>query len=259
MSFRYPKAPTATVEGVNVRIDPGERCAIIGPNGSGKSTLLSLLAGLNMPEEGSVHLQGVDTRTMGRRECARKVTLMPQVLPPVPGISVRELVAQGRFAESGVWGMLRHTSGKDEDTVACLVAAGVEVFADRDVDSLSGGERQRVRLALALRQHAPLLLLDEPLAHLDIHHQFDMLDTVSHVAEEQKLGVVAVLHELDLAVRWAKRVVVVHNGHLVADGKTSEVLTPDLLRRVFHLEARVTRQQTLEIVGQAECVGEASG
>lgn len=250
VTFQYPRATHPTVVDASVSVRAGERCALIGPNGSGKSTLLSLLAGLNQPISGEVRLQGEPTTHLRRRQCARRVALMPQVLPPVPGVTVRELVAQGRYAESGALGMLRHSAGTDAATERCLVATGVQRFASRQLDSLSGGERQRVRLALALRQHAPLVLLDEPLAHLDIHHQFDMLDVVAEVTRDQGLGVVAVLHELDLAVRWAERMIVVEEGRIIADGAPADVLQPELLRRVFYLDAQVNTAGALDIRGR---------
>lgn len=253
VAFQYPSAPDPILRDCSFALNEGERCVVVGPNGCGKSTLLSLLAGLENPTSGVVRLGGEDVATLRRRDCARRVALMPQVLGPVQGLTAKELVAQGRYAEVGALGMLRTSAADMEETMAALDAVGVAHFADRLVDSLSGGERQRVRLALALRQESPLLLLDEPLAHLDLHHQFELLDVVRSVAEQRGLTVLAVLHELDLAVRWADRLLVLNEGRIVADGHPQEVVTADLLSEVFRLEGYVDEEGMVKVQGTTKC------
>lgn len=249
LAFRYPSAPEPVLRECTFDIPAGQRCVVLGPNGCGKSTLLSILAGVESPDSGSVQLLGEDASSLHRRAYARRVALMPQVLAPLQGLTARELVSQGRYAQVGALGMLRRTKADDDATMAALAAVGVERFADRLVDSLSGGERQRVRLALALRQEAPILLLDEPLAHLDLQHQFELLDVVRDVAQREGLTVVAVLHELDLAVRWAERILVLHEGRIVADGSPSEIITPGLLARVFGLDGHLDGEGRLQVQG----------
>lgn len=224
------------LDGVDLRIAAGELVVLAGTNGCGKSTLLRALSGAGAPDGGRVLLHGRPVLSRRPRDVARRLAVLHQHAPAVPGLTVRQLVRQGRYPHRGPLGMLR-----DADDVQCAAAmadAGVAELAGRDVDTLSGGERQRVRLALALAQGSPVLLLDEPTTHLDVRHQLEMLDLVVRLHAERGLTVVMVLHDLTQAARYAHRIVVLHEGGVVADGG-AEVLTPDLLRRAFGVEARV--------------------
>ncbi|MEV8592460.1 ABC transporter ATP-binding protein [Streptomyces sp. NPDC052012] len=233
--FGYPGRPV--LRGVDLTVRPGELTALIGLNGCGKSTLLRLAAGLLQPDEGRVLLGGDDLARLSRRATARKVALLHQSAPAVPGMTVRHLVRQGRYAARGPLGMLRE--GDDPVVHRALRDVGVEDWADRDVDALSGGERQRVRLAMALAQDTRVLLLDEPTTYLDLHHQLDVLQTVVRLREERGLTVVMVLHDLAHAARFAERVVALRDGRVVADGTPKEVVTPQLLADVLKVAGRV--------------------
>ncbi|GAA3389395.1 ABC transporter ATP-binding protein [Streptomyces roseoviridis] len=235
--FGYPARPV--LRGVDLTVRPGELTALIGLNGCGKSTLLRLAAGLLRPDRGRVLLGGDDLAALSRRATAARVALLHQSAPSVPGMTVRHLVRQGRYAARGPLGMLRE--GDDPVVRRALRDVGVEGWADRDVDALSGGERQRVRLAMALAQDTRVLLLDEPTTYLDLHHQLDVLRTVVRLREERGLTVVMVLHDLAHAARFAERIVALREGLVVADGAPGEVVTPGLLADVLKVAGRVGR------------------
>ncbi|MEE1926852.1 ABC transporter ATP-binding protein [Streptomyces sp. TRM 70351] len=237
VSFGYPGRPV--LDGVDLRVAPGELTALVGLNGCGKSTLLRLAAGLLAPTSGRVLLGGDDLARLGRRAAARRVALLHQSAPPVPGMTVRQLVRQGRYAQRGPLGMLR--DGDDAAVRRALDDVGVAAWADRPVDALSGGERQRVRLAMALAQDTRVLLLDEPTTYLDLHHQLDVLQTVVRLRAQRGLTVVMVLHDLGHAARFAERVVALRGGAVVADGAPEEVVTPRFLAEVLDVAGRVGR------------------
>ncbi|MDW4915285.1 MULTISPECIES: ABC transporter ATP-binding protein [Streptomyces] len=235
LSFGYPGR--TVLRGVDLAVRAGELVALIGLNGCGKSTFLKLAAGLLTPSAGRVLLEGDDVARLSRRTAARRVALLHQAAPPVPGLTVRQLVRQGRYAARGPLGMLRE--GDDEVTSRALADVGVTGWADRPVDALSGGERQRVRLAMALAQDARLLFLDEPTTYLDLRHQLEVLQTVVRLRAERRLTVVMVLHDLNHAARFADRIVALRDGRVAADGAPAEVVTRRLLAEVLGVEGRV--------------------
>ncbi|QFU88312.1 ABC transporter ATP-binding protein [Amycolatopsis sp. YIM 10] len=233
---------------VSLAVPGGQWLALVGRNGCGKSTLLRVLAGLHTPDAGSVSLDDRPLRAHSRRAIARRIAVLPQAMPPVPALTARQLVRQGRYATRGPLGML--AGGDDEQVERALADAGVGDYADAVLDRLSGGERQRVRLALALAQDAPLLLLDEPTTYLDVHHQLQMLDLIDRLRAERGLTVVTVLHDLVQAARYAGRIVALHDGRVHADGPAAEVVTADLLKAVFGVHGRVWHD---EVTGRPLC------
>ncbi len=235
LTFGYPGRPV--LRGVDLSIRAGELVALIGLNGCGKSTFLKLAAGLLAPSGGRVLLDGDDVSRVSRRTAARRVALLHQAAPAVPGLTVRQLVRQGRYAARGPLGMLRE--GDDEVTSRALADVGVTAWADRPVDALSGGERQRVRLAMALAQDARVLFLDEPTTYLDLRHQLEVLQAVVRLRAERRLTVVMVLHDLNHAARFADRIVALREGRVAADGPPVEVVTRRLLAEVLGVEGRV--------------------
>lgn len=235
LRFGYPGRDV--LRGVDLRIGAGELVALIGLNGCGKSTFLRLAAGLLAPSGGRVLLEGDEAAGLSRRTAARRVALLHQSAPSVPGLTVRQLVRQGRYATRGPLGMLR--DAYDEVTARALADVGVTAWADRPVDALSGGERQRVRLAMALAQDTRLLFLDEPTTFLDLRHQLEVLQTVVRLREERGLTVVMVLHDLNHAARFADRIVALNDGRVAADGTPHEVVTPALLAEVLGVRGRV--------------------
>jgi len=225
------------LDGVDLAVGAGEWVSLIGRNGSGKTTLLRVLAGLLPPSEGVVRLDGTPLADLPRRAVARRLALLPQATPYVHGLTVRQFVRQGRYAARGPLGMLGDAD--DPQVRAALRDTGVAQWADTPVERLSGGQRQRVRLALALAQDAPVLLLDEPTTYLDIRHQFDVLDLVRALQRERGLTVVSVLHDLAQAARYSDRVVALREGVVHADGAAAEVVDAALLRDVYGLAGEV--------------------
>ncbi len=229
----YPGRPTSqpVLRGIDLRLDPGEMLALIGPNGAGKSTLLRLASGLLRPSAGSASLLDRDLRTMRPREVARQVAVVPQEGPIPAGLVVREMVALGRTPYAR---LLLGPGPHDRETVEwALAAAGVEELAERFVDELSGGERQRVILARALAQEPRLLLLDEPTANLDLHHQVAMLELVRGLTRDRGIAVLAAVHDLQLAALYCDRVALMHSGRIVSQGPPEDVLTEPLLLEAF--------------------------
>ncbi|MGN9789578.1 ABC transporter ATP-binding protein [Streptomyces sp. OZ13] len=237
--LRFGYGRREVLSGVDLDIGTGESVALVGLNGCGKSTLLRLCAGLLTPAAGRVRLGGDDLARLSRRSTARRVALLHQSAPAVPGMTVRQLVRQGRYADRGPLGMLR--DGDDAVCARAMADVGVGEWADRPVDSLSGGERQRVRLAMALAQDTRVLLLDEPTTYLDLRHQLEVMQTVVRLREERGLTVVMVLHDLGHAARFAERIVALRAGAVAADGPPAEVVTPGLLAEVLGVAGRVGR------------------
>lgn len=247
------------LRGIDLVVPSGQALALVGTNGCGKSTLLQVLGGGLAPRTGRVRLADpdrddalVDRTHWSARAAARQVALMHQTLPPMPGVTVRRLVEQGRYPHRGPLGMLAGVTGGEVDQA--LAAVDLTAFADRPVDRLSGGERQRARLALALAQQPRVLLLDEPTAHLDLAHQLRMLHLVDRVRRERGLTVVIVLHDLDHAARFADRIVALRDGRVVTDGPPGDVLTADLLADVFGVAGRVVRDEVGRSAGRLRCL-----
>jgi iron complex transport system ATP-binding protein len=226
----------AVVDGIDLRVEPGQWVAVVGPNGAGKSTLLHAISGIVRPDAGRIELNGRDARRMRVRERARLVALVPQI-PVVPvGATVLDYVLLGRTPHLPFLGT--ETSADVARAEQTLELLDVHDFAGRRIDTLSGGERQRMLLARALLQDASVLLLDEPTTALDIGHQQDVLELVDSLRRERGLSIVSALHDLTLAGFYADELVLLHRGRVVARGSADEVITPEHLER--HFGARVT-------------------
>lgn len=233
VSFRY--GSRSVLEGVSFSAEEGEVTAIIGPNGAGKTTLLKMVAGLERPSSGKVLLDGTDVREMSREEVTRIVSYLPQE-NVIPGImTVYEVVLLGRIPYL-TW----RVKNRDLQVVDRVLAElGMEGYAERLANQLSGGERQMVLIAQALVREPRVLLLDEPVSNLDIRNQLEILELVRRVTEERGVTTVVILHDLNLAARYADRLVVLNRGRVYASGTPREVLTPDLLPEVYGVEGRV--------------------
>ncbi|GAA0322569.1 ABC transporter ATP-binding protein [Kineococcus aurantiacus] len=218
---------------LGLEIPDGSFTVVIGPNACGKSTLLRALARMVKPTAGHVYLDGEQIHSLPSKEVARRLGLLPQTATAPDGITVADLVARGRFPHQK---LLRQWSAEDERAVdAAMAATQVSELADRTVDELSGGQRQRVWIAMALAQETPILLLDEPTTYLDIAHQIEVLDLCAQLHEEQDRTMVAVLHDLNHATRYATHLVALKAGTVVAQGDPSEVVTAELVEEVFGL------------------------
>ena len=224
---------------VDLEARSGELVSLTGPNGSGKTTLLRTLLGLTPPSEGEVRLFGDPTGTLTPRERARRVAWVPQEELPRDNVRLLAYVVYGRYSHQPAFGA--ETREDREVAMRALRDVGLSDRADRGVFELSGGERQRLLLARSLAQEAPVLLLDEPTAHLDIAYQLDLLERVRALVRDRGVCAIAALHDLNLAGRFADRVVVLSRGRRVADGPPQQVLTPPLLREVWGVDADLRR------------------
>ena len=228
---------TTVVRDLSLSVPDGQVTAVVGANACGKSTLLRALARLLRPASGAVVLDGRAITELPTREVARRLALLPQSPTAPAGILVGDLVARGRSPHQR---LLRSWSAADERAVAAaLEATSTTELADRCVDELSGGQRQRVWIAMALAQDTDLLLLDEPTTFLDIAHQVDVLDLVDRLNREHGRTVVLVLHDLNLAARYASHLVAMRGGEVVAAGPPEHVVTAETVREVFGLECLV--------------------
>ncbi len=226
----------AVFRDVSFAVAPGELVALCGPNGAGKSTLLRLVLGLHAPSAGEVKLGGTPLAALSRRDIARRAALLPQDAPAEIPLTVREAVALGRLPHLA---RFQPESAADADAVArALAVTDTTALAERPLVELSGGERHRVHLARALAQEAPLLLLDEPIAGLDLAHQLQALDLLRATVDRGRAAVVA-LHDLSLAGRRCDRVLLLAGGGLRADAPPAYVLTPELIARHFGVRADV--------------------
>ena len=224
------------VEHLDLAIPDRSFTVIVGPNACGKSTLLRALARLLKPRDGGVYLDGALITSRPSKEVARELGLLPQSSIAPDGITVADLVARGRFPHQR---LLRQWSRDDERAVAdAMEATRVADLADRIVDELSGGQRQRVWLAMALAQQTPILLLDEPTTFLDIAHQVEVLELCAQMHADGRT-LVAVLHDLNQACRYATHLVAMRDGAIVAQGAPGEIVDAELVERVFGLPCRV--------------------
>lgn len=250
MTLDTATAGLVSVEGVSVGYDgrsvvenasfdarPGTVTTIIGPNGSGKSTLLRAIGGLRAPQTGSVRIDGADVAGTSPRALARRLAMLPQTAIAPEGLVVADLVARGRQPYQRWY---RQWSPEDDAIVAGeLVRMDVAGLAARPLEHLSGGQRQRAWIAMCLAQDTPVLALDEPTTHLDIAHAVQILRTVRTLAHDEGRTVLTVLHDLSLAARYSDTLVVVAHGGVQAIGAPAEILTPELMRDAFDVDARV--------------------
>ena len=227
----------AIVEGMEMTIPDGKISVILGANGCGKSTLLKTYTRLLKPIRGNVTLDDKDLHHYHSKELARLLGLLPQS-PVVPeGIKVTDLVARGRFPYHK---MMQGMTTKDFEAVAeALEIMGVTDLADRCVDELSGGQRQRVWIALALAQDTDLLLLDEPTTFLDISYQVEILDLLTELNRKRGTTIVMVLHDINLATRYADYIFAMAKGKLIAEGEPADIITPELMHQIYGLNCTV--------------------
>lgn len=225
------------VDGLSVSVPSGGFTVVVGPNACGKSTLLRGMARLLRPTSGAAYLDGKSIHTLPSREVAVKLGVLPQSPTAPEGITVTDLVGRGRSPHQGWFG---RWSDADEQAVAdAMRATDTLELADRCVDELSGGQRQRVWIAMALAQRTGVLLLDEPTTFLDVTHQVEVLDLLADLNRTEGTTIVAVLHDLNLAARYADHLVVLSEGKLVAEGAPRSVVTEELVRSVFAMPCRV--------------------
>lgn len=239
LRFRYAGAQSDAVAGVDLLVPDGGFCAVIGPNGCGKSTLLGLVLGRLRPDAGTVEFAGRQVEEWDRTDIARRVGAVAQNEEIAFPLRVRELVAMGRYPHLGAWRSERaiDSAAIEEAMARCHVLP----FADRLMGTLSGGERQRARIARALAQQPDALVLDEPTASLDVRHEMDIFELLRELASVDRRTVLLVTHNINLAARYADRLLLLDRGSVAAEGAPEDVLRPDLLERVYHWPVAVGR------------------
>lgn len=224
------------LQDINISIKEGRRTAIIGPNGCGKSTLLKAISGLNRNYQGKILLDNQDIKSLSRKKIARKLAILPQGATTPTDLTVKELVAYGRFPYRS---LLKSGNGeKDKEIVAeAMRKTKIEPFSNRLVSTLSGGERQRTWIAMALAQQPQILLLDEPTTYLDIAHQLEVMQIVTELNRQENMTVVMVLHDINHARMYADDIIVIKNKSIFTQGEPQKVLDVDNLATVFGVKA----------------------
>jgi iron complex transport system ATP-binding protein len=227
----------AIVSHLNLTIPAGQITVLVGPNGCGKSTLLRGLARLLKPKRGRVCLDGADIFSLSTRSVAKRLAMLPQNPIAPEGLTVRDLVAQGRYPYQTWW---QQWSQLDEQRVEAAIAkTDLISYINHPVDQLSGGQRQRAWIAMTLAQDTDILLLDEPTTFLDLAHQIEVLELLHDLNQQEGRTIVMVLHDLNQACRYADYLVAMRQGAIYAQGKPADVMTPDLVRQVFEVECQI--------------------
>lgn len=207
---------------------------VLGHNGSGKSTLVNLLSGQAEADSGHVTLNGSDINSFSQKQLAKEIAFLPQKLPDVAGLTVQELVRLGRFPWRGVFG--RWQNDDEEIIVEAMQKTGVEQYADNLADKLSGGERQRAWVAMLLAQQSPVLILDEPTSALDIHHQYHLMDLLQELNQQTGCGILVILHDLNLALRYATHIVALKQGKIAFSGAKELLLDDQRLTDLYETD-----------------------
>lgn len=225
------------VKNLNLSIPEGKITALVGANGSGKSTILKTMARIMKPKGGGVFLNGKSIHKQSTKEVAKQLAILPQTPVAPDGLTVSELISYGRFPHQKGFGSL---TKEDKEIVRWAIqATGLAPFSDRPVDQLSGGQRQRAWIAMALAQETDLLFLDEPTTYLDMTHQLEVLKLLQRLNAEQGRTIIMVVHDLNHATRFAQHMVAIKHGVVVREGTPREVMTHEVLRDVFGIEADI--------------------
>ena len=242
VSVRYPRAADPAVRDVSLVAPGGRITAIVGPNGSGKSTLVRALLRRVPLTAGQILTGDIDVASLGQRELARQIAVVPQREEPAFPMQVADYVALGRYPHAGPWRARTSHDGAAVD--AAVARAGIAELRGRNTDELSGGEWQRVRIARALAQEAAALVLDEPTTFLDVAHEMAMFELLDGLAREGH-AVLLVSHQLNLVARFAAAMILLHRGEVVAAGAPTDVMRGDVLERVYQWPVVVTRDPAI--------------
>lgn len=227
------------VQDLNLSIPTGKITALVGANGSGKSTILKTMARLIKPKAGSVLLDGKSIHGQPTKEVAKQLAILPQNPTAPEGLTVAELVSYGRFPYQNGFGSLTQL---DRDVIKwALEVTNMTTFSDRPVDQLSGGQRQRAWIAMALAQNTRFLFLDEPTTFLDMAHQLEVLQLLRRLNQHEKRTIVMVVHDLNHATRFAHHMVAIKQGKVISEGPTVEVMTEEVLGKVFGIRAQIIK------------------
>ncbi|ATG51820.1 ABC transporter [Brachybacterium vulturis] len=237
LSFSY--GTTRILDEVSFEVAPGAFCALLGPNGSGKSTLVKAIAGVHRARTGTVTVEGRATARLGRRELAKVVGYVPQAGDAPFDLTVREAVMLGRTPHFGLTPRARDRAEVED----AIVRMGLVEIAEQSLSELSGGQQQRALIARALAQDTRVLLLDEPTSALDLRYQIETLQLVRQITREEGISALIAIHDLNHAARYCDQVIVLHGGHLVADGTPTEALRAETLRGVYEVDVEVAARE----------------
>jgi iron complex transport system ATP-binding protein len=231
---------------VSLEVESAQILGIIGPNGSGKTTLLKCINRKLMPRSGIIAIDNIDIHNLSRREIARNIGVVPQISSISFPFFVSDVVLMGRYAYISRFG---RETGEDLSIVRhSLELTGTAHLADRYINEISGGEYQRVIIARALAQEPKILLLDEPILHLDINHQIEIMELVRALAKEKNIAVAVVLHDLNLAGRFTDRLVLLNRGKIYQDGPTDKVLSPENIENIFRVKVKMIHDPETDIL-----------
>lgn len=252
LTIKYDKQ--AIIEKLSFTVPLEKITVLVGANGSGKSTLLRSLARLLTPSAGEILLDAQNLKNISTKQIARKLAILPQGPIAPEGITVQQLVKQGRYPHQK-W--FQQWSKEDAELVdKALVATQLTEFKDRAVETLSGGQRQRAWIAMTLAQETPIILLDEPTTYLDLTHQIELLDFLFDLNREFKRTIVMVLHDINLACRYADNLVAIHNKNVAAQGSPEDIVTPQMVKKIFHLDAIISEDP---FFGTPLCIPKGKG
>jgi iron complex transport system ATP-binding protein len=242
------------IENLDFTIPLEKITVLVGANGSGKSTLLRSLARLLAPTSGEILLDAQNLKMISTKAIAKKLAILPQGPVAPEGVTVHQLVKQGRYPHQK-W--FQQWSEEDEALVEkALTATQLLNLKDRPVDALSGGQRQRAWIAMTLAQETPIILLDEPTTYLDMTHQIELLDFLFDLNRQFKRTIVMVLHDINLACRYADHLVAIHNKNVAVQGKPEDIVTPEMVKEIFHLDAMISADP---FFGTPLCVPKGKG
>ncbi|MFR1707277.1 MAG: ABC transporter ATP-binding protein [Clostridium sp.] len=232
------------IEDMDLCIPKGKISIIIGANGCGKSTLLKTISRINKPRKGDIFINNKNIKKVKEKDIAKEVAFLPQGPVCPNGLTVRELVAFGRFPHQKIIGGL---NSHDKEVIDWAIQeTGLSEFADREVDSLSGGQRQRAWIAMTLAQETEIIMLDEPTTYLDMSYQLEVLEVLQKLNKEKRITVVIVLHELNNACRFADNIIGLKKGKVICEGRPMEVITKETLKEIYGIDANLQRSENGE-------------
>ena len=235
LSVSYEK--NNIIEDMNLSIPEGKISIIIGANGCGKSTLLKTISRINKPKSGDIFIKGKNIKKIKEKNIAKEVAFLPQGPVCPSGLTVRELVAYGRFPHQKIIGGLNK---HDKEVIEWAIEeTGLGEFADREVESLSGGQRQRAWIAMVLAQETDIIMLDEPTTYLDMSYQLEVLEVLEKLNKEKNITVVIVLHELNNACRFADNIIGLKKGKIICEGKPIDVINKETLKEIYGIDANL--------------------
>jgi iron-chelate-transporting ATPase len=237
--LQFSVGDRSLLAGFSMTFEPGKIYALVGHNGSGKSTLLKLLAQQQKPTSGNVFLENQPIGSWSNKKFAQQVAYLPQQTPSTDSLSGKDLVSFGRYPWHGLLGRLNGNDKKHIDEAMALT--DTTAYADRLIDTLSGGERQRLWLAMLIAQNTQYLLLDEPLSALDVAHQIDMLNLIKKLCRELNLGVIIVIHDINMAARFCDHIVALHSGKMIISDSVEKIFTTKQLRNIYGIDMHITR------------------